>query len=342
MKIDEKLIQDFYHLLIEHCTTLRVPEHMTSMSNDYANGLWRAYLHGILMKIPVDWHGKTVIDFGCKYGHLFPLLYSVGADKVIGVEIEDEYLKWGREVFLRLYRNAEFIKPEQVAYLPVQPDSTDVVIMNEVISHINPMFLELAISEAARCLKTGGILFISDGNNLSYPGYKEKLLAFYEAWENGPDGTKTDRDVVEKCYLSRRKKIIEHKYPELDKDRVEYLAKNTSGLWGDYLLKTIDHYVTSGELIRRPYRKGVCPTNPGSSGVVIEKSFYPQHILYILNECGFACHVVKVKPALSGNTPLHFAKYSVRLLQYYAKEIINRGWEMSASEGFQIVARKEH
>jgi hypothetical protein len=63
---------------------------------------------------------------------------------------------------------------------------------------------------------------------------------------------------------------------------------NTSGLFGNLLLEVVNHYVRTGELIRRPYRRGICPTNPSASGVVMEKGLYVDEILLTLSIYGFS------------------------------------------------------
>jgi hypothetical protein len=174
----------------------------------------------------------------------------------------------------------------------------DFVLINEVISHVNPGYLETVYAEVARILKPNGIVLISDGNNIANEACREELVPLYEMWENGPDGSKTPRDTVTESYYTRRKNIIQSRYPSLESARVDYLAKNTSGLFGQILLEAIDEYVTTGELILRPYRRGVYPTNPGPPGVVMERGFHPLQVIFSLDSYGISGQQIRPTPPL--------------------------------------------
>jgi hypothetical protein len=173
--------------------------------------------------------------------------------------------------------------------VPLQPESADLAIMNEVISHIHPSYLPVVYSEMARILTPGGILFISDGNNLGNPEYASShLYPLYEALENGPDGTRVGDVQVQSCFINQRKRIIQVRHPDMSIDEVDYLARNTSGLFGDYLDEVIDCFAIKGDLVRRPYRKGSAPVYP-DSGQVEENGFYPEGVVFDLVRTGFDC-----------------------------------------------------
>jgi SAM-dependent methyltransferase len=243
----------------------------------------------------------VVVDFGCKYGHLLPWFVVAGVSEAIGVEVEDSYVEEGRSIFEALYANVRILKEEQ-GCIPLQPDTVDFVLVNEVISHVNPTYLDMVYAEIARVLKSGGRVLISDGNNIANAECQAALTPLYEAWENGPDGTKTDRDTVSESYLTRRRKIIQSRHPRLDPTRVDFLARNTSGLFGDFLIRVIDEYVQTGELIRRPYRRGVCPTNPSPSGVVMERGFHPVQVELALASYGLEAWQVLPPGAQRGDS----------------------------------------
>jgi len=285
----EAAIENEYKRLMAFCQSKELPEYMLNISQEWSQGIWKMYW-ALLEKVKTGFEGKSVVDFGCKYGHLLPMLVAQGAKEAIGIDAEDSYVEAGQAVFEILYPNVRILKSE-FGYIPLQPETIDIIVANEVISHINPGYLETVYVEFARILKPGGILLISDGNNLENKQCLGTLLPFYEAWENGPDGMKTDRDTVVESYLTRRKKIIKAHHPDLEPACVEELALNTSGLFGDFLLRVIDEYVRSGELIRRPYRRGVCPTNPGSTGVVIERGFFPLQVEMSLASYGIDCYL---------------------------------------------------
>jgi SAM-dependent methyltransferase len=335
-------VQAEYDRVLAHCERLRarLPEYLMRQSKDHQQGLYRMY-ETLLDAIPVPLAGKTVADFGCKYGHLIPLLFARGARDAIGIDAEEEYVTAGKAVFESLYPNARLVRSE-IGFIPLQPQSVDVVIMNEVISHVNPTFLDTVWREAARILRPGGVLFISDGNNAASDSARRKLVDLYEKWENGPAGAKTDRDEVTRSFLDRRKDYIRARHPSLAADKVDLLAANTSGLFGEYFLRTVDAYVAGGELIRRPYVKGTCPASPHESGVVMERAFLPQQLELALIEYGFQARQLVPQPKFGRPGALGPLKDMAAWLRQCVRSVVRPDWHRFAYEGFQIVAVKRN
>jgi SAM-dependent methyltransferase len=294
MTTDEVFIKNEYDQVLAFCETHPVPDYMLNISKDWSQGVWKMYW-SLLQSANYSFENKVVLDFRCKYGHLLPLFLARGASIAIGVDAEDSYVEAGRKLFPELYPNIKILKTE-FGYLPIQPETIDFVLINEVISHVNPGYLDTVYMEVARVLKPGGVVLISDGNNIANQKCREELIPFYETWELGPDGEKTARDVVTESYLTRRMKIIKTHYPDLEPAKVDYVAKNTSGLFGDYLLHVINSYLETGELIQRPYYRGNCPVNPGSSGVVMERGFYPKQVISALESYGIQATQIQPVP----------------------------------------------
>lgn len=316
-----------------------LPGYFHDMTAQFANGVWREYL-AVLEEIPTPLAGKRVVDFGCKFGHLIPLLVAVGCPAPVGLEAAPDYVRTGQLVFETLYPGVRVL-PTEDGYMPLQPESVDVVLMNEVISHVNPAFLDTVWAEAARVLKPGGILFVSDGNNSVNQINRKALPDLYDKWENGPEGARTDRDVVTEPFCELRLRLISSRHPALDREKIEFLARNTSGLFGTFLLKTIDRYVETGNLVLRPYRRGTCPTNP-TGGYVMERAFDPALVISALAEYGFHARQIVygadrprfVRPGLIGRTRDFLAWLKAR---WWYSLHLNRG----RSRGFQIAAVKD-
>jgi 2-polyprenyl-3-methyl-5-hydroxy-6-metoxy-1,4-benzoquinol methylase len=248
-----------------------------SRTADYAAGAWN-YDNQLLSLVATPLKGKTVLDFGAKYGHTIPLLFALGAAGVIAVDVEDEYLNTGKSVLGATYAKSQYLRSER-GLLQLQPQTVDLVIVNEVISHINFAYLETFYSEVARILRLKGHVLISDGNNLANEAMRNGLPDVWDAWENGPQGRKTERDVVAVPYIERRARIARQRQPALTESEIDYLAKNTSSLFGEMLANTIDEFSATKKLIERPYRYGTCPTNPGPGGVVMERPFHPADVI---------------------------------------------------------------
>lgn len=290
-KCDSRKLENIYEGFLAVSKRFEPNTDLTQQLEAWQQGKWKNYLDHLLRRIPVRIEGKTVVDFGCRYGLLFPLLLELGAKQVIGIEELELYLEPGKQLFSKIGEKVKFLSSEQ-GYLPLQPESIDLVIMNEVISHINPTILPVVYLEIARILVEGGLLFISDGNNLGFEPYlSEHLVPLYEALENGPDGSQVGDVNVQRCFLNQRKDFIKQRYPELPENQNQFLAENTSGLFGTYLDTVIERFVKTGELIRRPHRKGTPPIYP-DWGQVEERGFYPEQVAYELKSYGFVCEIL--------------------------------------------------
>ena len=196
-------------------------------------------------------------------------------------------------------------------------------------------------SEIARILRIGGYVIISDGNNIANAECRKDLIDVYDAWENGPDGRKTGRDVVQDSFLDLRRRRIHSWYPDLPADRVEYAALNTSGLFGDYFHKMVDRYVLGEEFIARPYRRGDCPTNPSDEGIVMEFGFFPQQVEMALAMYGIVAHQVDVAPRLDRTTAKRALGTAYFVVRYHLRKLLRPDAYRGASWGFQILGVKE-
>ena len=241
-------IQGEYDRLKEVSSRPGLSDHFRQFSALFADQqLWKSYVW-LLDLVPKPIDGCDVVDIGCKYGHLMPLLIGKGARSTIGVDVDNSYLQPARDVIGANWSQTSFVKSER-GFLPIKSDSVDVVIVNEVISHVNPGYLSTMFSEIGKILRVNGHVIISDGNNIANNECREDLVDVYDAWENGPEGRKTGRDVVEGSFIELRKQRIRSWCPNLADDKVDYLARNTSGLFGDYLKTMVGRYMSGDEFV---------------------------------------------------------------------------------------------
>lgn len=287
--MDETNIQAAYDHLLKYCDANGIDGNFRAQTVFWQSGYWRRIYQDLFQSgASQRVLNGTVVDMGSKYGHLAVLLNALGAQEVICVEVEDDYISTGREVFEKLYSNVKYSKSDS-GLIALQPDCADLLLSIEIISHANPRFTEIIYAEYSRILKMDGMLVLADGNNLAHTNYfKNRLVELYDKWENGPDGVVSEDSVIDECFKTRRKNIICTEFPVFNSNQLEYLAANTSGLYGDILLDAVNHYLRTGQLIRRPYRRGMCPTNPIASGVVMEKGLFVDEILLILSTYGFS------------------------------------------------------
>jgi SAM-dependent methyltransferase len=290
MKIDARKIRNTYQAMANAASSINAPDYFVEMTQAFdAQELWRDYV-SIINAAP-SFEGGVVVDIGCKYGHGLPMFEAMGAQRCIGVDVDEDYLRIGNAVFEAIDFPGRLVKSDE-GYLPIEGESVDFVLVNEVISHVNPMYLDTLYSEIARILKVGGSILISDGNNRANSSCVADLHQLFLAWEMGPTGTNTGRDVVNKPFRERRRESIVGLHPELDADQLDYLAANTSGLFGDRLAIEVAKYLRKSGWVERPYRPGICPTNPSPSGVVMERALHPIQVELALAEVGIQAEQV--------------------------------------------------
>lgn len=249
------------------------------MSERYRDGHWEKTVRKLsLFSRPFD--GGIFLDFGCKFGHLTPLLKEFGAASVISVDVDDEYLADGAK-FIGESFGSRYVKSDD-CYLDVPSNTVDFILVNEVISHINPSLLDIFYSECARVLKVGGELVISDGNNFSHYQTRSDLIDWYTLWESG-----SSKEFGDTNYFKQRFVILRRAFKEkrLSTEQLEYYARNTSGLFGARLVETVRRAIEEGVFTERPHRPGIPPIHPGY-GVAMERAFYPLQVEMSLRTYG--------------------------------------------------------
>ena len=301
--------------------------------------IWQSY-DELLLLSPDRLVGAAAVDIGCKYGHTLPLFLARGAAAAIGVDVEPEYLEEGRRILGVLWPQIQLVASDR-GLLPLASESTDLVLLNEVISHVNPMYLDNLYGEIARILRPGGVVIVSDGNNAANAECRRDLVDVWDAWENGPAGRRTGRDVVTKPFVERRREIIAARLPQLSAEAADRLAHGTFGLFGEFLDEVLDRYAKTGVLIERRYRPGLVPTSPGPGGAVMERSFHPVQVEFDLARWGIRAAQVLPPPRssrddLKGRLIDLYLGLRHELARRIAPETL-RG----ANWGFQVVGTRE-
>ena len=242
------------------------------------DGLWRDFMvRPHLFSNPVA--DSVVLDFGCKFGQVTPILKALGAAQVISVDVDDEYLRDGARFVGSRYGSIHLKSDE--CYVDVESNSVDLVFASEVISHIHPALLYTFYEEMARVLTPGGEILIGDANNIAHLPTRLERVENYREWEQGSSAE------LGSNYLRQRRKLLEKNFRELDDERLDYFARNCSGLHSKRLLATVRRALETGEFTERPYRPGQVPVHP-SYGVMMERGFHPLQVEIALAEHGIA------------------------------------------------------
>jgi len=106
----------------------------------------------------LDLEGKHVVDVGCGDGHLVRLMTRNGA-QVLGVECSPRQLAkaWAAQKV-----GGERIVEGVGQDLPAETASADIVVFFNSLHHVPGDFMTAALAEAARVLKPGGLVYVSE------------------------------------------------------------------------------------------------------------------------------------------------------------------------------------
>lgn len=103
---------------------------------------------------------KVVLDVGCGAGGKTMYYASLGAEKVIGMDIVEKYKEDSERLAkeLNLLDKFQFICCD-AAHMCLDDESVDTIIMNDAMEHVDDP--EGVIKECARVLKKGGRLYVN-------------------------------------------------------------------------------------------------------------------------------------------------------------------------------------
>lgn len=144
-----------------------------------------------VMKEILNLNNATVIDVGCGDGWLTRWFAAEGAHAT-GIEVSPRHLAHARAI--RPVGDEHYIQG-LAEDLPVPSGSADIVIYFNSLHHVDVEGLPKALKEAARVLKNGGILYVSEPLpegpyfELMKPAHDETLVRgrAQEALRHGPD-----------------------------------------------------------------------------------------------------------------------------------------------------------
>ena len=111
------------------------PDHFLG---DYPNTKWRRFAHAV----PADLRGKTVLDIGCNAGFYSLEMKRRGADRVVAVDMDDDYLAQARFAAEVLALDIEFQKLS-VYDVAALGEKFDVVLFMGVLYHLRHPLLAL-------------------------------------------------------------------------------------------------------------------------------------------------------------------------------------------------------
>ena len=111
------------------------PDHFLG---DYPNIKWRQFADAL----PKDLHGQTVLDIGCNAGFYAMEMKRRGADRVVAIDTEDEYLRQARFAAALKDLDIDF-RSLSVYDVGVLEERFDVVLFMGVLYHLRHPLLAL-------------------------------------------------------------------------------------------------------------------------------------------------------------------------------------------------------
>jgi 2-polyprenyl-3-methyl-5-hydroxy-6-metoxy-1,4-benzoquinol methylase len=109
---------------------------------------------------------KSVLEFGCRDGSSFISFLSLGAEKVVGMDIDDKVIELSKMIYSDFgYSNVDFRKNEIGKPIPASDEEFDIVSCNAVFEHIHPDLRTKYIKELQSKVKKNGYIIVSDTPN---------------------------------------------------------------------------------------------------------------------------------------------------------------------------------
>lgn len=276
-------------------------------------------------------HGRpVVIDAGSGFGFTLIVAALLGAQMARGVEINASMVQTVESYLPLLPEDlASRIEVVQgdVTHMPYADASADLLLSIEAISHY--LDVDGFIDEAARVLRPGGKLVISDGNNGLNPKIRRDTYAIWESFENGPAGASVHGHVIGEPYLEVRRRLLEENFPDLPAEARGDLARRTAGYVEGQVLDAARTFQATGRLPDSVYRRGQLAVAP--DGAAMERLFSPHELARQLSGKGFRARAYGYWGGAGGAPWIRSAN---RVLSAFSRVT------MPTAPSFRIVAEK--
>jgi SAM-dependent methyltransferase len=273
---------------------------------------------------------RTILDAGCGFGAHMLISLLLGAKRVSGVETYAGMVK-SVQAYVPLLPeelSCRFdIVQASVTDVPFEDGEFDVVLSNEAISHY--LQVDGFIAEAARVLKPGGVVLVSDGNNDLNFVMRRRIHRMWEAFELGPGNRVVEGYPIGDPCQKRRTDFVATTYPGIDEADRERIAKGTFGKTYEEVAHACDRFLATGQIPKTFFRPGVPPVDP--DGVVPERLFDPHQLGRAFEQHGFAVKVYGHWGGAAGNGVVRAANRALRPFSSVA---------MRTARAFRIVAVK--
>jgi ubiquinone/menaquinone biosynthesis C-methylase UbiE len=220
------------------------------------------HLRSLLQRARYDVTDKVTLDVGCGYGVSALLLALFGASESHGLDCQTRALETFHDMLDTLpLQLPVYPALSDAAKLPYGDGAFDALLAVEAISHFRRV--DDFLSEAARVLRPGGVLLISDANNEANWARAWRTRRIWSAFENGPP--------TDNCYGHK----ITQPFVQQRREKIEAAVR---------------HYAETGERPQHVYRRGTCPLDP-TIGHYGEFLFQPLALGRRIEKHGFQARV---------------------------------------------------
>ena len=277
--------------------------------------------------------GKRILDLGCGFG-ISSIQFAVfGAQLVNAIDANEEKIEIFQKILQRFnppLNNLE-IKLADALSLKYGDNYFDSIVADEVISHVRD--LNKFIQETHRVLRKGGVCYISDGNNALDIRSRHHRRQWWRTWEYGPIAESIRRGTDNPLpWLYIRRQMIEEKCSDFEPKVLDFLAKETAGMYGQQILQAVDDYLQKGRVLNKPSFKFKNP----ETGEFNEFEFNPFRLKKQLEDNGFSVQILKPSFQI---TSYHSISAILRNLAIHGIKIFHP-MSLLVAPRFEILARK--
>jgi SAM-dependent methyltransferase len=238
----------------------------------------------------VQGRGKAILEVGSGHGFTCVFFAVLGAREVHGVDVMPSAIQVAEEVKRRVDPSLPVIfrLADAARGLPYDDAAFDVVLLVETLSHVVMADLGAFLRETVRVLRTGGLLYLSDGNNARSPRRRRQNYRIWERFDQGPP-TRGEETVyshrIGTPYAALRREMALKAVPSLSETEAERIAARTFRFTEAEVGEAARRYAVSGEWPSSPFRRRVCPIDP-VHGMYIEQLIDPLEVRRHLNGTG--------------------------------------------------------